>query len=123
MWQQMLCKCGLLFMFVTQTGYNPGSVRQKLRVQMHFSHTNYSPKISALTRTISYHGEKSGDISGSIISTLRNLIRILIRILILLLGGLLVLLTIELLTNHGSGTGVQGMATAANITRSERKRY
>ena len=70
------------------------------------------------------HGEKSGDISGSIISTLRNLTRILIRILILLLGGLLVLLTfIELLTNHGSGTGVQGMATAANITRSERKRY
>ena len=53
------------------------------------------------------HGEKSGDISGSIISTLRNLTRILIRILILLLGGLLVLLTfIELLTNHGSGTGV-----------------
>ena len=69
-------------------------------------------------------GQKSGDISGSIISTLRNLTRILIRILILLLGGLLVLLTfIELLTNHGSGTGVQGMATAANITRSERKRY
>ena len=70
------------------------------------------------------HGEKSGDISGSIISTLRNLTRILIRILILLLGGLPVLLTfIELLTNHGSGTGVQGMATAANITRSKRKRY
>ena len=70
------------------------------------------------------HGEKLGDISGSIISMLRNLTRILIRILILLLGGLLVLLTfIELLTNHGSGTGVQGMATAANITRSERKRY
>ena len=74
--------------------------------------------------TVHDHGEKSGDISGSIISTLRNLIRILIRILILLLGGLLVLLTfIELLTNHGSGTGVQGMATAANITRSERNRY
>ena len=70
------------------------------------------------------HGEKSGDISGSIISTLRNLTRILMRILILLLGGLLVLLTfIELLTNHGSGTGVQGMATAANITSSERKRH
>ena len=69
------------------------------------------------------HGEKSGDISGSIISTLCNLTRILIRIQILL-GELLVLLTfIELLTNHGSGTGVQGMATAANITRSERKRY
>ena len=49
---------------------------------------------------------------------------LLIRILILLLGGLLVLLTfIELLTNHGSGTGVQGMATAANITKSEEKRY
>ena len=53
-----------------------------------------------------------------------NLTRILIRILIILLGELLVLLTfIELLTNHGSGTGVQGMATAANITRSEKKRY
>ena len=62
--------------------------------------------------------------SWPIISTLRNLTRILIRILILLLGELLVLLTfIELLTNHGSGTGVQGMATATNITRSERKRY
>ena len=47
---------------------------------------------------------------------------ILIRILILLLGELLVLLTfIELLTNHGSEIGVQGMATAANITRSEKK--
>ena len=49
-----------------------------------------------------------GTFSGSIISTVRNLTRILIRILILLLGELLVLLTfIELLTNHGSGTGVQ----------------
>ena len=28
---------------------------------------------------------------------------------------------IEQLTNHGSGTGVQGMATAANITKSEKK--
>ena len=47
---------------------------------------------------------------------------ILIRILILLLRELLVLLTfIELLVNHGSGTGVQGMATAANITKSEKK--
>ena len=80
--------------------------------------------VSALEWFNCTHGEKSGDISGSIISTLRNLIRILIRILILLLGGLLVLLTfVELLTNHGSGTGVQGMATAANITRNERKRY
>ena len=40
----------------------------------------------------------------------------------LLLGELLVVLTfIELLTNHGSGTGVQGMVTAANITKSEKK--
>ena len=55
---------------------------------------------------------------------LRNLTRILIRILILLLGELRVLLAfVELLTNHGSGTGVQGMATAANITKSEKKRY
>ena len=52
----------------------------------------------------------------------RNLTCILIRILILLLGELLVLLTfIELLTNHGSGTGVQGMATGANITKSKKK--
>ena len=58
------------------------------------------------------------------ISTLRNLTRILIRILIVLLRELLVLLTfIELLMNHGSGTGVQGMATAANIAKSEKKRY
>ena len=79
---------------------------------------------SEVNGAVAERGEKSRDISGSIISTLRNLTRILIRILILLLGGLLVLLTfIELLTNHGSGTGVQGMATAANITRSERKRY
>ena len=54
----------------------------------------------------------------------RNLTRMLTRILILLLGELLVLLTlIELLTNHGSGTRVQGMATAANIAKSEEKRY
>ena len=53
---------------------------------------------------------------------LRNLTRILIRMLILLLGELLVLLNfIELLMNHGYGTGVQGMATAANITKSEEK--
>ena len=53
----------------------------------------------------------------------RNLIHIQIRILILLLEKLLVLLTfIELLTNHGSGTGVQGMTTAANITKSQKKR-
>ena len=59
-----------------------------------------------------------GDISGS---TLRNLTRILIRILIPLLRELLVLLTfIELLTNHGSGTGVQGIATAAKITKGEK---
>ena len=51
-----------------------------------------------------------------------NLTRMLIRILIILLGELLVLLTfIELLTNHGSGTGVQGMATAANITKKTKK--
>ena len=51
-----------------------------------------------------------------------NLTRILVRTLILLLGELLVLLTfIELLTNHGSETGVQGMATAANITKSEKR--
>ena len=41
--------------------------------------------------------------------TLRNLTHIIIRILILSLGELLVVLTfIELFTNHGSGTGVQG---------------
>ena len=28
---------------------------------------------------------------------------------------------IELLTNHGFGTGVQGMTTAANITKSDTK--
>ena len=51
-----------------------------------------------------------------------NLTHILIHILILLVRELLVLLTfIELLTNCGSGTGVQGMATAANITKSEKK--
>ena len=55
-------------------------------------------------------------ISGSIISTLRNLTRILIRILNLLLRELLVLLT-----NHGSGTRVQGMVTAANITKTAKK--
>ena len=39
-----------------------------------------------------------------------------------LLGELLVLLTfIELLMNHSSGTRVQGMATAVNITKSEKK--
>ena len=47
-----------------------------------------------------------------------NATRILIRILVREL--LLVLLTfIELLTNHASGTRVQGIATAANITKSE----
>ena len=57
------------------------------------------------------------------VTTLRNLKRILVRILILLLGELLVLLTfsIELLMNHGPETGVQGMATAANITKSDTK--
>ena len=51
----------------------------------------------------------------------RNLKRILVRIL---LGELLVLLTfIELLTNHGTETGVQGMATAANITKSKEREY
>ena len=68
------------------------------------------------------HGQKWGDFSGSIISTLHNLTCILICILILLLGKLLVLLTfIELLTNQGTGTGVQAMATAANITKSLQK--
>ena len=52
------------------------------------------------------------------ISTLRNLACLLIRILILLTGKLLVLLTsIELLTNNGSGAGVQGMATDANMKK------
>ena len=47
--------------------------------------------------------------------------RMLIRIQILLLGELVVLLTfIELLTNQGPGTGAQGIATAANITKSEK---
>ena len=49
----------------------------------------------------------------------RNLL--LVRIL---LGELLVLLIfIELLTNHGTETGVQGMATAANITKSKERDY
>ena len=53
---------------------------------------------------------------------IRNLTRLLIRILFLLLGELLVLLTfIELLMNHGSETGVQGMANAANVTKSEKR--
>ena len=57
------------------------------------------------------HGQKSGDISGS---TIRNLTRILVRIL---LGELLVLLTfIELFTNEGSGTGIQGMF-ASQVSR------
>ena len=61
-----------------------------------------------------------GDISSSIISMIHNLIHILIRILILLLGELLVLLIfIELLTNQGPLTGIQGMATAA---KSEKKK-
>ena len=34
-------------------GYNPVKIKQGLRSQMHFSHTNYSPQISALTWTIS----------------------------------------------------------------------
>ena len=42
----------------------------------------------------------------------------------LLLGELLVVLTfIELLTNHGSGTEVQGMATAANIPKAKKVKY
>ena len=45
---------------------------------------------------------------------------ILVHILILLLGELLVLLTFELLTNHGPEMGVKGMATTANITKSEK---
>ena len=94
----------------------------KILTWLLFLRSNYTEGVVHIHQLL--HGEKSGDISGSIISTLRNLTRILICILILLLGGLLVLLTfIELLTNHGSGTGVQGMATATNITRSERKRY
>ena len=61
---------------------------------------------------------------GHLISTLRNLTRILIRILMLLLGELLVLLIlIELLTNQGLETGVQGMPTAAKITKSEKRQY
>ena len=42
-------------------------------------------------------------------------------LIIVLLGEPLVLLTfIELLMSHGSGMGVQGMATAANITKSKK---
>ena len=49
-----------------------------------------------------------GTFSVSIISTLCNFTRILIRIPILLLAELLVVLRFfELLTNQGSGTGVQ----------------
>ena len=43
------------------------------------------------------------------------------RILILLLGELMVLLFTELLTNQGPGTGIQGMVTAAKLTKSEKR--
>ena len=33
-------------------GYNPGRVRERLRAQIHFSHTSYSLQIPALTRTL-----------------------------------------------------------------------
>ena len=35
-------------------------VRKKLRAQMHFSHTNYSPHISTLRRTINNNNGGSG---------------------------------------------------------------
>ena len=65
------------------------------------------------------HGQKLGDISGSIISTLR------ITYTNPYTNSFSKRTTgsthfIELLTNHGSGTGVQGVATA-NITKSEKK--
>ena len=36
-----------------QAGYNPDKVRQRLRAQMHFSYTSYSPQILPPTWTIS----------------------------------------------------------------------
>ena len=44
----------LLMIFIAHispigVGYNSGRVRHKIRAQMYFSHTNYSPQISAFT--------------------------------------------------------------------------
>ena len=62
--------------------------------------------------------EIGGHFQFSNLDATYDLTCILSRILILFtIGYLLVLLTfIELLMNHGSGTGVQGMSTAANVT-------
>ena len=54
--------CCLLMRFIAhnelnsplRVGYNSGRVRQGLRAQMHFSHTNYSPQISAFTQTLNW---------------------------------------------------------------------
>ena len=36
-----------------EEGYSPGRIRERLRAQIHFSHTSYSLQIPALTRTLS----------------------------------------------------------------------
>jgi len=35
-----------------EEGYSPGRVGKRLRAEIHFSHTNYSLQIPALTRTL-----------------------------------------------------------------------